>query len=280
MKYLALSLFFLSLGSSCSTKRELRGNNYELFENTPAWDLAKAVRDEDIKEVEKLVGKTPTIINYQEPKFGNTLLMLTILNQQKKPFRTLLSLNADVNIHNASYGTSAIIDACRYSDFDIQFVEALLEKGANVNDIEAGGIQDDNTQFTPLMVAAGANRLDLIELLLRFGADLNYQNEAGRSILTEAALGGKYEMTLYLLQKGANFRRPLFQRPNGPVYLVDFLREVFKPLGSREHFHKMEIVKFLGTQGIDYWSAPIPDYIKRKAQEKYPSYWEEYLKKY
>ena len=54
------------------------GYRFTNFENTKAWELAKAVQDEDVTNIERLVAENPKIINYQEPKYGNTLLMLTI----------------------------------------------------------------------------------------------------------------------------------------------------------------------------------------------------------
>ncbi len=71
-------------------KSELTGRDYRLFQNTPAWELAKAVEDENTKKIDKIVSENPEIINYQESKYGNTLLMLTIMNQQLKPFKALL----------------------------------------------------------------------------------------------------------------------------------------------------------------------------------------------
>jgi uncharacterized lipoprotein NlpE involved in copper resistance len=34
-------------------KENLLGNDYRLFQNTPAWELAKAVQDEDILKIKE-----------------------------------------------------------------------------------------------------------------------------------------------------------------------------------------------------------------------------------
>ncbi|MCZ8297041.1 ankyrin repeat domain-containing protein [Flavobacterium sp.] len=276
-------------------KNDLLGMDYRLFQNTPAWDLAKAVQDEDEKKINEIVSKDPKLINYQEPKFGNTLLMLTITNQQIKPFRYLLEKRADVNIHNTFDGTSAIIEACGSKYYDIQFVEILIQNGANVNDIETGERKKGNsTRATPLIEASKSGLIDLVRFLVSKGADVNYQNEFGQSAFSESIMQKRYEISYYLLESGADYKRPIFYRPDysipvekqdpndkgKPMYLVDVLREAFLDFDTDEYKYKMQIVDFLKSKGIDYRATPIPDYIKRKAQEEYPDSWKEYLEKY
>lgn len=65
-----------------------------------------------------------------------------------------------------------------------------------------------------------------------------------------------------------------------PMYLVDVLREDFTGLDTDEYKYKMQIVDFLKNKGVEYRKSPIPEYIKKKAQENYPNNWKEYLEKY
>lgn len=303
MKAMIIQLVFSCLLLSCSNinrdkpvdKQDLTGSDYRLFQNTPAWDLAKAVQDEDEKKINEIVSKDPKLINYQEPKFGNTLLMLTITNQQLKPFRYLLEKRADVNIHNTFDGTSAIIEACGSKYYDIQFVKILIQNGANVNDIETGERKKGNsTRATPLIEASKSGLMDLVKFLVSKGADVNYQNEFGQSAFSESIMQKRYEISYYLLENGADYERPIFYRPDysiplekqdpndkgKPMYLVDVLREAFLDFDTDEYKYKMKIVDFLKSKGIHYRSTPIPEYIKKKAQEEYPNSWNEYLEKY
>lgn len=99
MKAMIIQLVFTCLLLSCSNINrektvdisELSSMDYRLFQNTPAWELAKAVQDEDTGKIDKIVVENPRIINYQDFKYGNTLLMLTIMNQQLKSFKALLN---------------------------------------------------------------------------------------------------------------------------------------------------------------------------------------------
>lgn len=292
-------MFFCSLLLSCTNinrdkivdKSELTYGDYRLFQNTPAWDLAKAVQDENEGEINKILSKDKKLINYQEPKYGNTLLTLTIINQQMKPFKVLLDNNAEVNIHNTYDGTSPLIQSCMFKSYDSEFAKILIERKANVNDVEVGKRREGNsTRFTPLIAASREGKLDLVQILIKNGANINYENEFHQSALSSCVMQDRYDVTIYLLKSGVNYLRPIFYRPSDdvdnnpkedkPIYLIDLLREDFFELDSQEYKYKMKVVEFLKSKGVDYSKAPIPDYIKKKAFENYQDSWQEYLQKY
>ena len=292
-------MFFCSLLLSCTNinrdkivdKSELTYGDYRLFQNTPAWDLAKAVQDENEGEINKILSKDKKLINYQEQKYGNTLLTLTIINQQMKPFKVLLDNNAEVNIHNTYDGTSPLIQSCMFKSYDSEFAKILIERKANVNDVEVGKRREGNsTRFTPLIAASREGKLDLVQILIKNGANINYENEFHQSALSSCVMQDRYDVTIYLLKSGVNYLRPIFYRPSDdvvnnpkedkPIYLIDMLREDFFELDSQEYKYKMKVVEFLKSKGVDYSKAPIPDYIKKKAVENYPDSWQEYIQKY
>lgn len=244
-------------------KSELTGRDYRLFQNTPAWELAKAVEDENTKKIDKIVSENPEIINYQESKYGNTLLMLTIMNQQLKPFKALLKRGADVNIHNTFDGTSSLIKACSSKFYNITFVKMLIEYGADVNDVEIGERRKENgTRLTPLIAASRTGRLDLVRFLVSKGADVNYQNEFGQSALSKSVMVDEYKVAHYLLQNGADYNRPIYYRFDNsvpiekrdpkdkgkPMYLWDVLKEDLSEFGTSEYKYKMLIIDFLKSK--------------------------------
>ena len=244
-------------------KSELTGRDYRLFQNTPAWELAKAVEDENTKKIDKIVSENPEIINYQESKYGNTLLMLTIMNQQLKPFKALLKRGADVNIHNTFDGTSSLIKACSSKFYNITFAKTLIEYGADVNDVETGERRKENgTRFTPLIAASRTGRLDLVRFLVSKGADVNYQNEFGQSALSKSVMVDEYKVAYYLLQNGADYNRPIYYRFDNsvpiekrdpkdkgkPMYLWDVLKEDLSEFGTSEYKYKMLIIDFLKSK--------------------------------
>ncbi|TRX26633.1 hypothetical protein FNW25_08405 [Flavobacterium franklandianum] len=63
-------------------KSKLMGNDYRLFQDTPARVLAKAVEAGDVKKIKEEVFQKKVSVDYQESRFGNTLLMLAIFNSE------------------------------------------------------------------------------------------------------------------------------------------------------------------------------------------------------
>ncbi len=305
----AVSILFTLLGllQSCTyfsrekkvDKSYLNGYDYRLFQDTPAWELAKAVEDEDVSKINEIVAKNPEIINFQEPVIGKTLLMMTITRQQMTSFKTLLKLGADVNIRDTYDGSSAIIYACSIYDCgwnrDIAFVKMLVKYGADVNDVEVGVRRRWNsTRNTPLIVASESGDLEVVKFLIDNGADVNYQDECNRSALSQSIILDEYEVAYYLLLHGADYKRPVLYRPDysipseywnpndkgEPIYLANFLREHYFDFYTKEYKYKLKIVAFLKNRGIDYKSVPVPDRIKKTLQKRYPDNWQEYLDKY
>lgn len=262
-------------------KSELLGDDYRLFQNTPAWELAKAIEDENEDKINELINKDRKLLDYKEPIFGSTLLMLTIKNQQYKSFEVLLKNKASTKIHDTYEGSSALIEACSSKHYDVKFAKLLLEYGANVNDVQVD-IDNEGKTRTPLMLASKTGNLNLVELLVKKGADLNYKNKHNQSAFSESIMTSRYNVAYYLLVNGIDYKTPIFFREEQgkEMFLVDILREEFLDLDTKEYEYKMKIVDFLKSKGIDYRATPIPEYIKKKAQENYPNSWQEYLEKY
>lgn len=270
--FCVICILLVLLSSACIDreapvdKEKLLGNDFRLFQGTIAWELAKAVQDEDITAIESIVSSNPNIINYQDSIYGNTLLMLTIMNQKFNSFKTLLNKGADVNIHDTFDGTSALIDACSYNFYDTIYAKMLVEYGANVNDIETGKRREGNsTRLTPLIAASKANWLDMIKYLVSKGADVNYQNEYGQSALSESVMLGNYEVTYYLLLNGADYKKPISFRPDysipleksnpnnkgKPIYLKDILNEDVTEAESKQYKYKLLIERFINDNNAD-----------------------------
>lgn len=261
-------------------KSNLRGWDYRLFQGTPAWELAKAVQDGRICKIKSILQEDSTLINYQEPRFGETLLMLAIWNDDYKSFITLLESNADVNIYDRYDGTSAIILTCEYN-LGVKYVQKLLEYGANPNDIEVGERRaGNNTRYTPLRGAVENGNIETVKLLLQAGADVNYYDEFGTCALKQAAYLDYNKIVLLLIENNAYYDRPISKNHFGPIYLVNVLRLQLFPIGSIEHSEKMQVIDFLQRHGIDYRNTPIPEFTLQRIKELYPDSWQEYIEKY
>lgn len=261
-------------------KSKLSASDYRLFQGTPAWELAKAVDDNNTYKIKKILNKNPSIINYQEPIYGKTVLMQAIYHHDYDSFEQLLKLGANINLHDNVHGASAIIIACRYNA-GVKYIKKLLEYGANPNDIEIGERDKGNsTRFTPLRGASRRGDIESVKLLLQAGADVNYYDEFGSCALGEAVFQEHYSIVLLLLEHNANFTNPISISSIGSIYLVEVLRQQLFPLNSKLYEEKMKVVDFLQKHSIYYHKTPIPEFTLQRIKELYPDTWQEYIEKY
>jgi ankyrin repeat protein len=79
----------------------------------------------------------------------------------------------------------------------LNIVELLVQKGADLN------VQDHNSR-TPLHLACSGGHLNIVELLVQKGADLNVQDSYSRTPLHLACSGGHLNIVELLVQKGAD----------------------------------------------------------------------------
>ena len=180
-------------------KTNLLASDYRLFQDTPAWDLAKAADDNNVRKIRKIIKKNPSLINYQEPIHGKTILMQACYHHDYDSFEQLLKLGANVNLYDKVHGASAIIIVCRYNA-GAKYVQKLLEYGANPNDLEVGERRKGNsTRYTPLRGAAAKGDLESVKLLLQAGAEVNFYDEFGSCALGEAIIQNHYDVVLLLL---------------------------------------------------------------------------------
>jgi len=187
------------------------------FQGTPAWELAKAVDDNDTTEIVKILKENPKIIDFQEPLWGNTVLMQSINNRHYAAFMTLLRLGADVTVHTIYNGASAIHMAVETGD--TIFVEALLRYGANINDFGKGGRKDVwqvNWTYSPLFDAVsnasyGDKDMTMVKYLIEHGADPNMCFSYGSTALNDALILENYDLAIYLIESGANYTIPIYR---------------------------------------------------------------------
>ncbi len=269
-KIIVITMMFIFCGCSSSQNNNYLGADVCLFKNTPVWELAKAIEKDDSVEIRRLLrGKQKEYINYQEKKFGQTLLVWSVYSFHFNGFRILLEEGADIDV-KAYDSTKAINWAANvYETSD--YLRLLLKYNANVNYI--ANSHQARIVRTPLMAAA-YNNLESTKLLVESGADINYYISEGEyhdSPLYTAFCSSKMDIIHYLIVEAkADPTIVLQTRLNGDsLYVCDLLRKLTFEINSPEYKLKMEVVDYLKTQGIDYWKSPIPSH-----------YYEEYLKKY
>lgn len=208
----------------------LRGTDYRLFQGTPLWQVAQAAQADDAPHLVELEKTSGLNVDIPEPRFGKTVLLLAVANGNYAACQALLRLGATPNAHDRYNGTSPMLEAARRSD--PAFVALLLAHGGNPNDVETGPRRPGNTQRNTPLLNAASRSLATVQVLVAAGANVNCENEFGTTALSRALLHDQYAIALYLLQHGADPRKPVLQRPTShgrrPVYLPEYLDEVRK----------------------------------------------------
>jgi uncharacterized protein len=263
MRYLIL-LGCLTFLYSCDTElappgkeKKMIASDFRIFFDTPIWELAQAVYKEDKELIKKIILEQKVDINFQEPKYGETILMLAIYHGKYEISKLLLDLGADPNIHDTFKGNSAIIDAVDNCVLelsnDTKLVKLLLSYKANVNDIQTKEIAKNRAGSVLSKAASGS--INLVKLLVEAGADVNFPNTYGNSPLFEAAAQGRYDIVLYLLENGAEPERVLvIRKPQGiEMRLIDLLKED-EAEGDIPFLYKnnaQKVKKWLADKGIN-----------------------------
>ncbi len=292
MKVNSLFIFVFSLimFTSCNNRENLIDKNkliqtdYRMFQNTPVWELAKAVQDKNVNEIRRLVGEEKLPINYQDERFGNTLLMVAVTNDNYEAVKVLLELGSNPNLHDKYTGSTAVIDAAHLTVDDTRILKLLLQYEGDPNSKENAPFSDNPVMSkfrTFALLEAATHSLEKVKLLLEAGADVNQIDQGTNESALESALNqGKMDIVMYLLEHGADYTKPLNMGDRPPVDILYRLRQTVPPLDSKEYKEKMQVVDFLKQKGLDYRNSPIPDRALKDIKRKYPNNWEEYIKSY
>lgn len=280
-------------------KAEYSITNVKIYKDTPVWELAVAVKDQKTKTIEKILKSNKDLINYQEPKYGATLLLWAVGMEKYDSAETLLKCGADPNIASTSEGETPLFVASGYSwvdndaKKDAKYVKLLLSYGADPNKNYVGSNVDGKKTIiepgtSPLMYSIGCG-IEKTKALVEAGADINYKIKRGKTAAIEALLENTSpEYAHYLIvQKKAKITEPYYRResygnedPNEEFYPVDLLRDWVYKLDSEEYKMKMDIVEEFARQGVNYWDTKIYKDTLEHIKKLYPDTWEEYLKKY
>ncbi|HYC84147.1 MAG TPA: ankyrin repeat domain-containing protein, partial [Chryseosolibacter sp.] len=138
---------------SCSPERDsLTIEDYSLFKKSELWELAKAVDNNDLQEIKERLDAGGLNLDLQEPKFGATLLMVAIVNEDYEACKYLLEGGASAEIHDTFSGATPLIYASEINSNpgNIEFIRILLKAGANPNTVEKGDRKKGNSiRYSP-----------------------------------------------------------------------------------------------------------------------------------
>jgi uncharacterized protein len=158
--------------------------------------LTKAVKANDIQAVRVLV-KSGTDVNVRSGD-GSTPLLWAANNGSVEIARLLIASKAAVDVAN-DFGITALLQASRVGDSAM--VDLLLRSGANPNKAHPEG-------ETPLLAASRSGSVPTVRLLLTRGVDVNaaekFQNTTA---VMWAAAEGHVDVVDVLIEAGADINR-------------------------------------------------------------------------
>ncbi|XP_045773539.1 ankyrin repeat and SOCS box protein 3-like [Maniola jurtina] len=156
--------------------------------------LNLAARNNDVKNVEKLLQKiNPNCVDNR----GWTCLHEAAAKDSYESLLLILKHKDIRPLAETHEGHTALYLACRYKS-SLKTIQALLD---SVPDIANYGSTEN---VTPLHVASAQGRLEVIQLLIEYGAMCNVQDFDGDTPLHDAALSTQYEAVDLLLHVGAD----------------------------------------------------------------------------
>lgn len=208
-----------------STKLCAFMNLKTMFPNSPSHELAEAARRGDIKIISQLVAGGADV---NRPGTRNCSILFWAMGNGKG-FEKLLQLGANPNALFDDGGT-VIHWAARSRNPNL--LELSLKYGGNPN-LTAGLFQAAPI-FETISVYGEMGEIPMtMEVLIKAGADVNVQNSSGNTPMLVAAGIGRFDIVDALLNFGAD---PSLENVHG-VSLVDRVREqkrAFKPGSLQE----------------------------------------------
>ena len=161
---------------SCDYFPYYPGLRFELMKDTPVWELAMAVKNEDVDRINELIQEKHLDVNYQEhkSKIATTLLHLAVGNDKLLSVEALLKNGARQNIRDSGgeYPIHYIVCMIIPHKHRLEILKLLLEYGADPNaeaiEYRDGAVIQRNK---PLYYAV--YDLDCTKMLLKYGADIN-----------------------------------------------------------------------------------------------------------
>jgi uncharacterized protein len=155
-----------------------------------ALDVFEAAALGDEASLNSLVDVEPELVN-EFSGDGWTALHLAAAFGTPAAVSALLEARASVEAVSRNPQQNQPLHAALALGKNSETVELLLEHGASVNATQAGG-------FTPLFSAAIANRRDLAQMLLTYGADPLHKSDQGKTASDFARERGHAELAAWL----------------------------------------------------------------------------------
>ena len=207
-----------------------------------------AVTEGNYVEADRLV-RTGTNVNATSEEGISPLLWIMSTTLDARKIEYLLKVGANPNYRDSTTLASARFLAAGGDRLDI--LEILLKSKGDPNILGPRG-------ESPLMTAAGQFREKNIELLLKYGADINLHDQHNDTVAVKATSYGRFDWVAKFLDQGLTFNL------QGLAKSVE-LRQV--PPDSEQQRWKDKVIEMLKRKGVKF-PAFVPCYPPEDPRRK------------
>jgi hypothetical protein len=169
--------------SFCKSQNFGPGYRLNLFKNTPNWDIANSIENNDTTSLIRLLKTGKYDLDYEEPRFGRTLLLLSVGTDNYDVSKILLAYHANVNKRD-KYNTAPIDEAVKFIPLKknaLKIILLLIANKANINNINIMIINGDTSYIgSPLMSAC--SDLNCAKVLLQNNANAYEKHKNNYSV--------------------------------------------------------------------------------------------------
>ena len=252
-------------------------------------EIAEAMQNNDIKQVEILCEQNPQVIertysneNYYSiihyaAVFDNVDAMETLLKFGCNP-----NLLSDEGISPLIYSVLSDLKMFGVRKIDSRIFELLLNAGADPN------VHYDGQSLLMMIINKTLpyfnENIEKARLLIDSGLiDINEEDDNSYDALSYAFIYRYIDYIYLLLEKGA-IAKSFFPCKSGDVETIETpcscLRYCFYDLKSESYKKKLKCIEILKQQGFDYYTEPVPEVIEELIRSKYGYKADKILKEY
>jgi len=199
LKLIQLALLLLLVfGCKEPEGRVYRGVDYRAFNDSKAEKLAHCLQKKKWRKAKKLITDNPQLINEVDLRYGNTLLIWAVLNDNLNVVKFLLKNNIlDIKHKNYKKKNAVYYATEYYADCDSPILELLISSLKNRNEL------DYSTLHTANFNSAGTGCVEKLKFIRSQRLEMKEENQNSTinkiTVLRHAMIQVKYESLLFLL---------------------------------------------------------------------------------
>lgn len=161
------------------------------------YPLGIACRNGDITTIKQLLAGKDEPMAMSSDCYEFDILYTAIYFNKEDVLKYALTRYKDINdrVYSDEYGLTLLTYACRLSN--VKLARILLEHGIHVNGCQS---PYDTYKVYPIMEAIANKNIELVQLLLKYRADLEIKDSNGNTPFTLAKEVGSQEIENLLLQ--------------------------------------------------------------------------------